>query len=178
MSGLNAMPRTSRSALLVALVVTGLGQAGCVTNTVEMPRGHAAAASAASAAKATQKGSVAFASARCFLYRRDNARPPSLWWALRAESDRAGRDTSGPRCGRPVGAGPPPVLARTLIFGETFGFHRDTAGRIFAIAGEERIPLEEGRYAWELTPLEYTQAQKTTGFIIGLIAAGFSGPII
>ena len=98
--------------------------------------------------------------------------------AFNAEMASPGPETRGLRCGRPVNARPPPLLARTLVFGETFGFRRDAAQRIVAIAGEERIPLDEGRYAWELVPLEYTQFQRTTQFIFALFAAGFRGPVI
>jgi hypothetical protein len=168
------------------LVFAGLAlavslSAGCVVNRVEMPRSRAPSAGAAStgtatAAAATQKGSVAFASARCFLYRRDDSRRVGFMERFNADLERESHDRQGLglRCGRPIGAGPPPLLARTLVLGETFGFRRDATGRITAIAGEERIPLDEGRYAWELVPLEYTQAQKTAQFIGALFAMAFA----
>ena len=162
-----------RLPVIVGLALATLLSAGCVTNRLEMPHSQAE-----SAARATQKGSVAFASARCFLYRRDNVRPPGFLEAFGAEMASDGSYARGLSCGRPSVVGPPPLLARTLILGETFGFGRDAAGRIIATAGEERIPLEEGRYAWEVMPLEYTQEQKTALFILELIASGFRGPVI
>ena len=165
--------RGARLAVLGVCVFAVSLTAGCVSTGVEMPRGKAA-----SAAAATQRGSVAFASARCFLYRRDDQNHVGILQAFNAAMVSKEHDPQGFRCGRPSGAGPPPLLARTLVFGETFGFRRDAAGRIVAIAGEERIPLDEGRYAWELVPVKYTEAQMTAQFIFALFAAGFRGPAI
>src|SRR5262249_45264106 len=53
--------------------------------------------------------------------------------------------------GRPPGPGEPPLLWRGLSEGEAVGFVNEGGG-LGALAGPERIPLDEGRYCWRVTP--------------------------
>lgn len=165
----------SRATPLAALgvVVAALCQVGCSPNRVEMPR-----ATAGAVAPAVQGKSVAYAEARCFLYRRDGVASPGYMELLRAQVEREGQQGGALRCGRPVAAGPPPLLARTLVLGETFGFRRDPAGRLLAVAGEEHIPLDDGRYAWEAVPTRYTSEQRSAQIVGGLFigALGTAAP--
>src|SRR5581483_4831397 len=44
------------------------------------------------------------------------------------------------------------LYLRGLSKGDKVGFERDDKGRLFAVAGEEKIPLPDGRYCWHITP--------------------------
>ncbi len=44
---------------------------------------------------------------------------------------------------------------------EKVGFEKGSGGELLAVAGGEKIPLEEGRYCWHITPAtEYQGAQR------------------
>ena len=153
----------------LAAALAGLTQVGCTLNRVEMPQAKGAAVAPAA------RGSIRYAEARCFLYLRGDAQPGILH-TLFATPEWAKASERGLRCGRPDGNGPAPLLARTLVLGESLGFRRDNSGRLVAVAGEEHIPLDEGRYGWEVVPTKYTSEQRSAqivgGLIVGALGAG------
>jgi hypothetical protein len=59
--------------------------------------------------------------------------------------------------------GPPPrdwipekevveLYTRGLARWQSIGFQKDKDGKLVAVAGEEKIPLEDGRYCWHISP--------------------------
>lgn len=44
------------------------------------------------------------------------------------------------------------LYLRGLARGDNVGFERDEKGQLFAVAGEEKIPLPDGHYCWHITP--------------------------
>jgi hypothetical protein len=44
------------------------------------------------------------------------------------------------------------LYLRGLRRGDKVGFERDGSGQLFAVAGEEKIPLADGHYCWHITP--------------------------
>lgn len=43
------------------------------------------------------------------------------------------------------------LYVRGLERADKVGFERDSSGQLFAVAGEEKIPLPAGRYCWHVT---------------------------
>src|SRR5882724_8820100 len=52
---------------------------------------------------------------------------------------------------------PSQVAMRDLGRRELIGFMRGTNGQLFAVAGEEKIPLPMGRYCWRIVPNSKTE---------------------
>jgi hypothetical protein len=44
------------------------------------------------------------------------------------------------------------LYLRGLCRYDKVGFERDEKGQLFAVAGEEKIPLADGHYCWHITP--------------------------
>jgi hypothetical protein len=44
------------------------------------------------------------------------------------------------------------LYLRGLCRRDKVGFERDDKGQLFAVAGEEKIPLPDGHYCWHITP--------------------------
>jgi hypothetical protein len=52
------------------------------------------------------------------------------------------------------------LFTRGLDRRQPVGFEKSTDGQLFAVAGEEKIPLNPGRYSWHIEPSsEYTGAR-------------------
>jgi hypothetical protein len=66
------------------------------------------------------------------------------------------------------------LYLRGLSRKDKVGFERDDKGQLFAVAGDEKIPLADGRYCWHITPeTEYRGTERIlheTGEIIVDIA--------
>jgi hypothetical protein len=71
------------------------------------------------------------------------------------------------------------LYVRGLCRFDKIGFERDADGKLFAVAGDEKIPLEDGRYCWHITPeTEYRGMERilheTGENIVGLVSLPFA----
>ena len=65
-----------------------------------------------------------------------------------------------------------PLATQRLRRGERLGFRRQ-AGRLTAVAGADAIPVEDGRYAWEMRADDgQTDASRTVAFVVLLVFTG------
>jgi hypothetical protein len=68
------------------------------------------------------------------------------------------------------------LYLRTLEEGEKVGFEKGDKGELFAVAGNEKILLEPGRYCWHISPGTqrgaFRQALATTGEVLGDLIVG------
>lgn len=71
------------------------------------------------------------------------------------------------------------LYVRTLKKREKIGFEKDSDGKLFAVAGEEKILLEDGKYCWHVSsqerfPMAKWMIAETNDTVLGIVTLPFS----